>query len=197
MRRAVFLDRDGTINAMVYHAEHGLVDSPANPEEFKLLPRTAEALNLIHKTGLLAVVVSNQPGIAKGKFSPALLQAMTQKMERELAASGAFLDAIYYCKHHPEGVLEEYRKECECRKPKPGLLLRAADDLGIDLRRSYMVGDGITDMQAGQAAGTTNILLYGSSKWYLREELERHAVRPDYIVKNLLEAAELICGLEE
>lgn len=195
-KRAVFLDRDGTINAMVYNREHGLIDSPANPEEFRLLPRAAEGVNLIHRLGFQVVVVSNQPGIAKGKFTPALLQAITDKMVEELSAAGAYLDAIYYCMHHPEGVIDEFRKVCDCRKPKTGLLLQAAVDLDIDLERSYMVGDGITDLLAGQAAGTTNILIFASSKLYLSEELENHAVQPDYIVKNIGEAAELLEKLE-
>ena len=192
MKRAVFLDRDGVINAMVYNAEFGLVDSPANPREFRLLPDVPDAVRLINQLGYLAVVISNQPGIAKGKFTPALLEAMTHQMRSDLAAQGARLDAIYYCVHHPEGVIKPYRQVCDCRKPKPGLLLRAAEELGIALDQSYFIGDGISDLQAGQAAGTTNILVYSSFKCYICEELNRHDVQPDHTVNNLYDGARWI-----
>lgn len=194
--RAVFLDRDGVINAMVYNADFGLVDSPANLDEFRLLPGVAAAIAALNRMDCRVVVISNQPGIAKGKFSPALLQAMTDKMLTGLADGGAQIDAIYYCFHHPEGVLEAYRQVCDCRKPKPGMLLQAASELEIDLSRSYFVGDGITDVKAGQAAGTTTILLYTSSPLYLLDELDRQNAQPHYIVKNLAEAAGLIQKLE-
>lgn len=194
MKRAVFLDRDGVINAMVYNAEFGLVDSPANPREFRLLPDVPDAIRLINQLGYLAVVISNQPGIAKGKFTPALLEAMTHQMRSDLAAQEARLDAIYYCFHHPEGVIKPYRQVCVCRKPKPGLLLRAAEELGIALDQSYFIGDGISDLQAGQAAGTTNILVYSSFKCYICEELSRHNVQPDYTVRSLYDGVKLIQG---
>jgi D-glycero-D-manno-heptose 1,7-bisphosphate phosphatase len=195
MNRAVFLDRDGVINAMVYNTEFGLVDSPANPREFRLLPGVPEAMRLINQLGFLAVVISNQPGIAKGKFSVALLEAMTHQMRSELAAQGARIDAIYYCYHHPDGVVRQYSKVCDCRKPKPGMLLRAAEELGIELGQSFFVGDGITDMKAGQAAGTTNILVYSSFKCYICEELNRHHVTPDHTVNSLYDGVKLIHGL--
>lgn len=192
MNRAIFLDRDGVINAMVYNPEFGLVDSPANPREFRLLPGAPEAIRLINQLGFLAVVISNQPGIAKGKFTPALLQAMTHQMRSELAAQGARLDAIYYCYHHPEGVVKQYRQVCDCRKPKPGMLLRASAELNISLEQSFFLGDGISDMQAGQAAGTTNLLVYSSFKCYICEELNRHSVQPDHTVSSLYDGVKLI-----
>lgn len=196
MKRAVFLDRDGTLNALVYNADFGLVDSPANPEQFTLLPGTVEAVRQLNQMGFLTVLVSNQPGIAKGKFSLQLLDAMHHKLERELAAGGAHLDGMYVCYHHPDGIVEPFRQACSCRKPQPGLMLQAAVDMGIDLMSSYFVGDGIIDMQAGQAAGTKNILVYNSSKCTICGELSIRGVRPDYIVANLLKAAEVIYQVE-
>lgn len=196
MNRAVFLDRDGVINALVYNPEFGLVDSPANPRQFRLLPGVPEAVRLINELGFLAVVISNQPGVAKGKFTAALLEAMTHQMSGELAKQGARLDQVYYCMHHPEGVVEPYRKACDCRKPRPGLLLRAAEELEIALEKSYFIGDGITDVQAGKAAGTTNILVYSSFKCYICEELNRQDVQPDYIVRSLHDGVTLIRELE-
>jgi D-glycero-D-manno-heptose 1,7-bisphosphate phosphatase len=141
------------------------------------------------------VVISNQPGIAKGKFSPALLDAMTHQMHSGLAEQGARLDAVYYCFHHPEGVIEQFRKVCDCRKPRPGMLLRASQELDIALDQSYFIGDGITDLQAGKAAGTTNILVYSSFKCYICEELNRHNVQPDYTVRSLYDGVKLIQNL--
>lgn len=195
MRRAVFLDRDGTINAMVYNADYGLVDSPANPDEFKLLTGVCDAIRQINQMGLLAIVVSNQPGIAKGKLTSDLIDLTTQKMYRLMDQAGARLDAVYYCLHHPDSIIPEYRVKCDCRKPMPGLMIKAAEQWRIDLKHSYMVGDGITDITAGQAAGCTTFFL-NSCKCYHCEELEKHNARPDYTVKNLAEAVRMIQAVQ-
>ena len=194
-RRAVFIDRDGVINRMFYDAEFGLVDSPANPDQFSLLPGVGEAIAEINRLGLLALVVSNQPGIAKGKFTPELLEAIEEKMRREVEAGGGRLDAVYDCLHHPEAALAQYRAICDCRKPKPGLILAASKEWGIDLRRSYMLGDGVTDVLAGRAAGTITVFV-NSRKCYNCDSLVEHDVWPDYLVGNLTEAASLIKALE-
>ncbi len=189
--RAVFLDRDGVINAMWLDPDHGTVDSPASPNQFQLLPGVPEAISRLHALGFQVVVVSNQPGIAKGKMVPHLLDAVTRKMQDELRSAGAFLDRIYYCLHHPEAVLPAYRQDCECRKPRPGLLRRAAEDLGIDLEYSYMVGDGLTDVQAGRAVGCTTIWL-GNVKCEICKVMDENGARPDYVGSTLYEAAQLI-----
>src|ERR1044071_151723 len=111
-RRAVFIDRDGVINRMCWQAEFGTVDSPANPDEFELLPGAGASIGELNRLGLLVIVVSNQPGIAKGKFTPALLAAMQSKMIAGIRAAGGELDAIYNCLHHPEALLAEYRTRC-------------------------------------------------------------------------------------
>jgi D,D-heptose 1,7-bisphosphate phosphatase len=191
MRRAVFLDRDGTINAMVYQPDFGLVDSPNNPDEFQLIPGAAEAVSRINAMQFLAVVTSNQPGVAKGKLTLALLDAITRKMKQLLELQGAHLDAVYYCLHHPEGVLQPYRQVCTCHKPKPGMLLQAAGELDIDLAGSYMVGDGINDVLAGTAAGVKTFLL-GSGKCSECRELERQGASPYRIVRDLVEAVSVI-----
>jgi D-glycero-D-manno-heptose 1,7-bisphosphate phosphatase len=194
-RRAVFLDRDGVINRMFYQPEFGILDSPANPDQFELLPRAGEAIAELNGLGLLVIVVSNQPGIAKGKFTQALLDAIEQKMTSNIEAAGGKLDAAYNCLHHPDAVLEEYRSRCECRKPAPGLLLRAAREWNIDLTSSYMIGDGVTDIAAGRAAGTATLFV-NSRKCYNCEALADQAVWPDYLVGDLSEAATLIRKLE-
>src|SRR5260370_13292890 len=154
LRRAVFLDRDGVINPYKYNSEFGTFDSPSNPDEFSLLPDAAKAVAQVSRLGLLAIVTSNQPGVAKGKMSRNLLDVIDRKMKVSLELNGAKLDGTYYCFHHPAALLEEYRITCDCRKPKPGLLLNAARELNIDLENSYMVGDGIVDILAGRAAAT-------------------------------------------
>lgn len=196
LRRAVFLDRDGVINAMCLDPDHGLVDSPANPDQFRLLPGVAQALNTLKKMGFLTVVVSNQPGIAKGKLTPALLDAITSKMMSELEDGGARPDAIYYCLHHPDAVLDEYRAVCECRKPEPGLLLKAARDLQINLQQSYMIGDGVTDIQAGARAGCKTIWI-GNWKCDVCEIARQLDSMPNWKASNLLAAVELIRSQEQ
>ncbi len=193
--RAVFLDRDGVINAYVYNPEFGSVDSPARAAEFTLLPGVTEAIRQFNRLDLLVVVTSNQPGIAKRKFTVGQLQAMTHKMLALARAARGTIDGVYYCRHHPDAVLPLYRKICNCRKPKPGLLLSAARELNIDVRQSYVVGDGVTDIVAGRAAGCTTLFV-SSRKCYTCDELVRHNVQPDFIVHDLAEAAEVIQRIE-
>ena len=151
--RAVFLDRDGVINEIVYFPELGVLDSPLNPRQFKLLPNVAKAIRIFNRLGLKVVVASNQPGMAKGKMTRELFEKTRLKMRRELRKGGAHIDAEYYCFHHPSAKYAKYRVRCRCRKPKPGLLLRAAKDLGLDLSKSYLLGDSLTDIEAGKAVG--------------------------------------------
>ena len=159
MKRAVFLDRDGVINAAPYNAEEGKYDSPYTLADFRFLPGAKQAIRLLNQKGWLTIVVSNQPGIAKRKCSAPFLEELNERMRAGLAASGAHLDAIYYCLHHPQALVSELRETCRCRKPQPGLLLTAASDLQVDLTTSYMVGDGIQDVEAGLAAGCKPILV--------------------------------------
>ncbi len=148
-QKAVFLDRDGTINRYVGFLR--------DIDDFELLPGAAEAIREINRAGHLAIVVTNQPVIARGEVTRAQLDEIHNKMETLLGEQGAYLDAIYYCPHHPDkgfaGEVPELKIDCDCRKPKPGMLLRAAQDLNIDLKQSWMVGDGENDIRAGQAAG--------------------------------------------
>lgn len=148
-QKAVFLDRDGTINKYVGFLR--------NIDDFELLPSVAEAIRKINESGYLAIVVTNQPVIARGEVTVPELQLIHDKMETLLGAEGAYLDAIYYCPHHPhkgyEGEVPELKIDCECRKPKPGMLLKAAEDFNISLEDSWMIGDGENDVKAGKAAG--------------------------------------------
>lgn len=189
--KAVFLDRDGVINELIYYSEQGIIDSPFTPEQFRLLPTVSDAIKKFHKMGYKLVLVSNQPGIAKGFMSADTFQELRDKMKRELAEGGASLDAEYYCLHHLDAKVAELRTNCECRKPKPGLLLQAAKEMGIDLSQSWMVGDNLTDIKAGKKAGTRTILI-GRMKCELCRLMEEDGARPDAVCSNLLEAAEKV-----
>ena len=165
-QKAVFLDRDGTINKYVGFLR--------NIDEFELLDGVDEAIKRINESGYLAIVVTNQPVIARGEVSFAELEEIHNKMETLLGEKGAYLDGIYYCPHHPhkgyEGERPELKIDCECRKPKPGMLFKAAEDFNIDLSRAWVVGDGENDIRAGINAECKTALIgkenedYGQTK---------------------------------
>ncbi len=154
-QKAIFLDRDGTINKHVGFLR--------NIDDFELLPGAAEAVKKINESGYLAIVITNQPVIARGEVTRGQLQEIHNKMETLLGAEGAYLDAIYYCPHHPhkgyEGEVAELKIDCDCRKPKPGMLLKAAEDFHVDLSSSWIIGDGENDIKAGKAAGCQTALI--------------------------------------
>jgi D-glycero-D-manno-heptose 1,7-bisphosphate phosphatase len=186
LRCAAFLDRDGTINRLVYYEDHGFVDSPFLPSQLVLMPGAARAMKILKKKGFVLVMVSNQPGVAKGNMSRKTFEAIGRKLDRLLAKEGVVFDAKYYCPHHPNAKLAAFRKKCACRKPKPGMLRRAANELGIDLSHSYMAGDGINDVKAGRAAGCKTVFL-GNFKPELWSYF-KGGKKPDIVAKNLLEA---------
>lgn len=189
--KAVFLDRDGVINELIYYPEQGIIDSPFTVEQFRLLPGVGEAIKKFREMDYKVVLVSNQPGIAKGHMSEETFDNIRQKMKEELAREGAFLDGEYYCFHHPEAKVERLKANCECRKPNIGLLLQAAQELDIDLSQSWMIGDSLTDVKAGKGAGVRTILL-GRMKCELCLLMDNEDVRPDAIAPNLKEAVEVI-----
>lgn len=166
-QKAIFLDRDGTINKYVGFLR--------DIHEFELIEGVAEAIKKINASGYLAIIVTNQPVIARGEVSTAELQEIHNKMETLLGKEGAYVNAIYYCPHHPHkgyvGEITEYKIECECRKPKPGMLLKAAKDFNIDLSQSWMVGDGENDIKAGLKAGCKSVLIDGENKNFGQTEL--------------------------
>lgn len=159
-QKAIFLDRDGTINKYV-----GFL---TKPEQFELIDGATEAIKAINKSGYLAIVVTNQPVIARGECTWEELQTIHDKMETELGKDGAFLDGIYICPHHKdkgfEGERPEYKFDCDCRKPKPGMLVQAAKDFNIDLSQSYMIGDSSRDVESGLAAGCKDSVLIETNR---------------------------------
>ncbi len=191
MKRAVFLDRDGVVNELVYYEEHGIIDSPFTAEQFRLLPGVGGSIRRLREAGYSMILVSNQPGVAKEHVSLSAFEEIKKRMRSELEMDGAHLDAEYYCLHHPEASVEEFRTVCECRKPDPGLLLRAASDMNLDLTRSWMIGDGLTDVTAGKKAGTRTILL-SRMKCELCHLMEEQNARPDSVARDLAEATRMI-----
>jgi len=193
--KAVFLDRDGVVNELVYHQEQGIIDSPFTAGQFRLLPAVDEAIKGLRATGYKVVLVSNQPGIAKGHLTRLDFDQIRTRMKEELARQEASLDGEYYCLHHPDARITELKTDCECRKPKPGLILQAAKELGLDLSLSWMIGDSLTDVKAGKSAGTGTILL-GRMKCELCHLMDEDGARPDAILPGLAEAVQFILKRE-
>jgi D-glycero-D-manno-heptose 1,7-bisphosphate phosphatase len=183
-RRAVFLDRDGTINVEVGYL--------SRPEDFALIEGSADAVRRLNEAGFLVVVVSNQSGVARGYFGEEDVRRVNERMERELERAGAHLDAIYYCPHYPEGTVEEYRVECDCRKPGPGMIRRAEKELGIDASDSYVVGDHRGDIMLAKSVDARSILVVTGHGADELEKLRQEGVEPDHVAKDLAEAADRI-----
>jgi len=178
MSRAIFMDRDGTVSEEIgYMYDAGM---------YRPFPWTAEAVRQINDSGFKAVLITNQSGVERGYFSESTVHAVHAILQNELARSMAHLDAIYYCPHRPE-------TGCGCRKPEPGMLLKAADDLDIDLRRSFMIGDRYLDVQTARAAGVRPILVRtGDGAVELEKYADASAIQPDFIAENLLDAVKAI-----
>ena len=181
---AVFLDRDGVINEIIFHQEMGIIETPFTAAQFKLKKDVGRAIRRLNRAGFKVVVTSNQPGLAMKHFSQKTLDKITNKMKRLLSREGARLDGIYYCTHHPTKGHGALKKMCACRKPKPGLLKIAAKEMSLDLKRSYMVGDSILDVMAGKGAGVKTLLL-AHLKCDLCSLMARRGIKPDYLVKDL------------
>jgi D-glycero-D-manno-heptose 1,7-bisphosphate phosphatase len=184
------LDRDGTLADEVGYVNHA--------SRVRLLPGSAEAVRRLRDAGFLAVVVTNQAGVARDYFEESLVHQAHQRLTDLLAREGAALDGVYYCPHHPREGKPPYRRDCECRKPRPGMLWQAAGDLGIDLGRSYMVGDGMVDVEAARAAGVVPVLvLTGYGRGHLEHRRSRWTVEPEHIAEDLLEAVNWILSRGE
>jgi D-glycero-D-manno-heptose 1,7-bisphosphate phosphatase len=158
-RRAVFLDRDGTINVEKEYL--------SLPGDFEFIPGAPQAIKLLNDAGFCVIVVTNQSGVARGYYDEAAVCALHRHMDAELAKHGAMVDAYYFCPHHPQHGIGDYRKECGCRKPLPGMLQQAAAEFAIDLASSFIIGDKLADVEAGLKAGCRPLLVrtgYGASE---------------------------------
>lgn len=184
-RPAVFIDRDGTLTDEVGYVNH--------PSRLRLLPRSAEAIRRLNRAHVAAVVVTNQAGVARGYFSEDVLDAVNTTLVMQLKAAGAHLDGLYVCAHHPTEGEPPWRVDCDCRKPKPGLLLRAAADLGLDLASSTIVGDKASDLAVAPRVGAQSVLVltgYGLGEWEYRRA--SFPVEPDHVAGDLLDAVDWV-----
>ena len=171
------MDRDGTVSEEVGYMYHS--------DMYKLFPWTAEAIRKINESGMKAVLITNQSGVERGYFPESMVHAVHRVLERELAQSKAQLDAVYFCPHQPD-------TECDCRKPKPGMIVRAARDLDIDIPDSFMIGDKYVDVEVGRRAGAKSVLVRTG---YGEEELKKYPnspYQPNFVADNLLHAVEAI-----
>lgn len=189
--KAVLLDRDGVINALLHHEDAGVIDGPFTLSQFRLLPRVPEAIRLLNDLGLKIAIVSNQPGIAKGHLKLETLKLFEDAMLNGIRIAGGRIDRVYYCFHHPEAQLPELRQSCRCRKPGTGMLEQASQDLDSRLNQCYMIGDGISDIQAGLHAGCRTIFI-GRWKCEICQFTQDSDVRPDLVAKDLWEACHII-----
>jgi len=181
LRKAVFIDKDGTLIPNIPYN--------VNPDRIIIDNETIEGLKLLKEERFLLVVISNQAGIAKGYFEEKDLEQVWSKISAILQMHGLSIDAFYYCPHEPNGTIQQYAVICDCRKPLPGMIMKAASELKIDLSQSWMIGDILNDVEAGKRAGCSSILLHNGNEteWRMSE------VRtPDFIAGNILEAASYI-----
>ena len=186
-RKAVFLDRDGTLNVDVGYL-HQL-------EDLELFPWTGDALRLLKRAGYLLVVVTNQSGIAHGLIAPEFIPACHAEMRRRLAPAGADLDALYFCNHHPRGSIAELAVECRCRKPRPGMVEDAVRDFQIDTSQSWVIGDKWLDVNLGHAVGARSILV--RTGWGIEQERQRpEGQQVDAICDNLIHAVSVIIATD-
>jgi len=184
-RAAIFMDRDGTVAHEVGYVNH--------PSRFRPFPYAVDAVRLINRSGLLAVIVTNQAGVARGYFPESLVHEVHASLRSLMEAGGARLDGIYYCPHHPSVGEPPYRLDCDCRKPRPGLLRRASADLGIDLTKSFVIGDRLGDLELAWSVGARGVLVktgYGLGE--LVSQAPSWARQPDLVAENLLEAVERV-----
>lgn len=180
-QRAVFLDRDGVITKEPPFYAH-------QPEQLKLIPKVTRVIKLLNEKKIKVVVVSNQAGVGKGYFPEEAALNFSSLMRQRLAQKGARIDAIYHCFHHPGAKIKKYRKACDCRKPRPGMIQKAAAELNLDLKRSFLIGDKISDIRAGKAAGCRTILVKTGQGLGEFNKLKTAKTRPEYIADDLYDS---------
>jgi len=187
MKKAVFLDRDGVLNELVLNTATGEFEPPPSPGDLIIFPDVIESLRILQEAGFEFFLVSNQPDYAKGKMSLENIHAVHARFDHILKSGGIHFREYYYCYHHPNGIVPKYSFACECRKPKPYFLLKAARNYGIDLENSWLIGDRDSDIECGKAAGTRTILIEEP-----HSSRSRGTSNPDFKTANLKGAVTII-----
>ena len=185
MNKAVFLDRDGVITKEPPYYAHKI-------DQLELISKSAEAIRLLNESGFKVIVVSNQAGVAREYYQEKDIKIYNNEMKRQLEEKGAHIDAIYYCPHHPGATIKEYRIDCDCRKPKPGMLKRAEKDLNLNLKLSFLIGDKMSDIEAGYRAGCKTILVLTGQGNDELKKISEMDTKPNYISKDLHMAIQII-----
>jgi D-glycero-D-manno-heptose 1,7-bisphosphate phosphatase len=180
LNKAAFLDRDGVITEDPPHYAHRL-------DQLRLIPGSAQAIKLLNAHNFFVIVISNQSGVARGYYGEDDVKIFNDGMESLLAEAGAYIEAVYYCPHHPEALVERYKINCECRKPKPGMLIEGGNKYNIDFKSSFLVGDKWSDIEAGRTIGCKTILVKTGHGLL---EYERKNAPVDYIAADLLDAVQ-------
>ncbi|MBI2671670.1 HAD family hydrolase [Candidatus Woesearchaeota archaeon] len=190
-RIAAFIDRDGVITEIESYKQGDESKFLLKKEDIKIIPGSIEAVKRLNDKNIVIIVISNQPQIAKGLATKLQIDEINEEIKRLFKENGAVIDAIYCCPHHPKGSIKEYSLTCNCRKPEPGMILKAAKDYNIDLSRSYVIGDRISDIKAGNLAGCKTTI--GVKTGYACNDGFKDAI-PDVLVENILEASKFIIG---
>ena len=172
---------------MAYVKDHGYVDAPSSPQQFKIIKGVTKAMTIAKKLGYKVIIISNQPGMAKGYYNKKTFDAIREKMHKEFSKDNAEIDDEFYCLHHPNAKLSRYRKKCHCRKPNIGLIKKAAKIYNLDIKKSYFIGDGMVDMEAAKKANCKSIFV-GNINSTVTELFNKKNIHPQYIARNLLDA---------
>ncbi len=185
MNKAVFLDRDGVITQEPPYYAHRI-------DQLELIPKSAEAIKLLNESGFKVIVVSNQSGIARGYYQEKDIEIYNREMKKKLKEKNAYIDAIYYCPHYSKAIIEKYKIDCECRKPKPGMLKQAEKDLNLNLKLSFLIGDKMSDIEAGYRAGCKTVLVLTGQGNDELKKISEMDIKATYISKDLFAAILII-----
>ncbi|MGI0059616.1 MAG: D-glycero-alpha-D-manno-heptose-1,7-bisphosphate 7-phosphatase [Nitrosotalea sp.] len=194
--KAILLDRDGVINELVISPEEGIVDSPNSSDQLKIIKNSIKAMKILANLGYKLVIISNQPGIAKGYYDTSEFFKIKRNLEDELTKNNIILSGQYYCLHHPNAKMIKYRKKCQCRKPGTKLFFDAIKEHNIDTKKSFLIGDGITDMQLAKKVRCRAIFI-GNINSAVTRVFHEKKINPFYVSHDLLEAANYIRKLEK
>lgn len=186
MKKAIFLDRDGTINKLIFNHELNEHEPPHHPDDFEILDGAVEAMKSFNNNGYLLFVISNQPDFAKGKTTLENIRAVHAEFEKQIANHGIKISGYFYCYHHPNGIVKEYSLECECRKPKPYFANKSITEFEVDRSSSWFIGDRVSDVMCGKLAGLNTVFLTGGQEKLMQDS------GADLKANGLLDAAERI-----